>query len=146
MSALSLGEVISQFPREVLDRYDFTRARYTGALEPITGIRCREHGEFQQYAGQLRKNGAGCPKCGVASSAGNRRLNPSDVVAKCKVKHNGYYTYERAAYVNGRTKFMVTCPVHGDFEITPMNHLYQGRGCPACGAIKRGYKTGGKAS
>lgn len=31
----------------------------------------------------------------------------------------------------------MTCSEHGDFEVTPNNHL-KGRGCPDCGAEKRG--------
>ena len=30
-----------------------------------------------------------------------------------------------------RAKLLVTCPIHGDFSITPDNHL-RGRGCPMC--------------
>lgn len=57
--------VIDKFPQEVKDRYDFTNAVYTGALNRITGCVCHKHGVFSQYAAQLRK-GSGCPACGAA--------------------------------------------------------------------------------
>lgn len=137
---LTLGEVLAKFPPHIRERYDFTDARYTGALERITGIRCREHGEFSQYPAQLRKDGAGCPSCGGEVRASKRRLTLDAVIAQARERHNGYYTYERAVYVNNTTKFMVTCPVHGDFSVSPNNHISGGKGCPVCGAAKRGHR------
>lgn len=56
--------VLAKFPAEVHERYDFSNAVYTGALNRIEGIICPTHGVFSQYSAQLRKNGAGCPTCG----------------------------------------------------------------------------------
>lgn len=44
-------------------------------------------------------------------------------------KHNGLYTYEKAAYINTGTKLTITHPEHGDHLITPNKHL-QGQGHP----------------
>jgi group I intron endonuclease len=63
-----ISEVTALFPPEVLSRYDFSNAVYTGALTRITGIKCPEHGGFSQYAAQLRK-GRGCPLCGAQQRA-----------------------------------------------------------------------------
>lgn len=137
---LTLGEVLAKFPPAVLERYDFTCAAYHGALSRITGIVCREHGEFSQYPAQLRRGGSGCPSCGGEVRASKRRATPEDVFAAARAKHNGFYTYDRAVYVNNATKMTVTCPVHGDFEATPNSHVSAGKGCPTCGAAKRGYR------
>lgn len=137
---LTLGDVIAKFPPQVRERYDFAAARYTGALQRISGIRCREHGEFSQYPAQLRKDGAGCPSCGGEVRASKRRSSPDDVIAAARTRHNGFYTYERTVYVNNTTKFTVTCPTHGDFSVVPNNHVSGGRGCPACGSLKRGHR------
>jgi len=32
--------------------------------------------------------------------------------------HNGIYTYNNAVYINGKTKILITCPIHGDFSQT----------------------------
>lgn len=55
--------VLAKFPVEVQERYDFSNAVYTRALNRIEGIICPTHGVFSQYSAQLRKNGAGCPTC-----------------------------------------------------------------------------------
>jgi hypothetical protein len=136
----SLVDVLAKFPAEVLARYDFSSAQYHGALERMTGIVCREHGAFTQYPAQLRKNGAGCPACGEVVRRAKRRSAPADVIAAAVARHNGFYTYERAVYVNNVTKFTVTCPIHGDFRVAPNNHTSGGKGCPSCGALKRGHR------
>lgn len=43
----------------------------------------------------------------------------------------GRYDYSQVNYVNSRTKITIICPTHGEFSISPENHL-RGRGCPAC--------------
>lgn len=133
-------EVIGKFHPDMLAQYDFSQAVYHGALERMTGIRCEKHGEFSQYPAQLRKNGAGCPSCGGEVRASKKRLPIEEVIRQASERHNGFYTYDRVIYVNNATKFIVTCPVHGDFSITPNNHITGGKGCPHCGALKRGHR------
>jgi group I intron endonuclease len=60
--------VIDKFPQEVQEKYDFSKAVYTGALIRITGVVCPEHGEFSNYAARFRK-GFGCPQCGAVVRA-----------------------------------------------------------------------------
>lgn len=68
-----LSDVIAKFPEEVRTKYDFTNAVYTGALNRITGCICPIHGEFSQYAAQLRK-GAGCAQCGALIRNEKKRI------------------------------------------------------------------------
>jgi len=136
---LSLSDVLAKFPAEVLGRYDFSNAVYRDALKPITGIICRDHGEFKQYSAQLRKNASGCPACGDAVRRAKQRSPQDDIIRRLREIHGSYYSYDKAVYKNLITKFTVGCPVHGDFETTPANHL-KGRGCPTCGAAARGHR------
>lgn len=52
--------------------------------------------------------------------------------AQCNALHNNKYTYDNAIFINMRTKFIVTCPEHGDFEITPDKHTSRKQGCQVC--------------
>lgn len=133
----TLAEVIAKFPEEVRHRYDFSAATYHGALVPIEGIVCAQHGAFKQYAAQLRKGGAGCPSCGNAVRAGKRRNDTDLVVERARAAHGERYDYSKVAYRSQLHKVVVGCPDHGDFEILPINH-WRGQGCPVCGAAKRG--------
>lgn len=65
------GIVLSKFPLEIQERYDFSKAVYTGALTRIEGCVCPEHGAFSQYAAQFRK-GRGCPQCGQVQRSQTR--------------------------------------------------------------------------
>ena len=42
------------------------------------------------------------------------------------------YDYSKSVYINARTKIIVICPKHGEFLITPDNHLNKHIGCPLC--------------
>lgn len=142
----NLSDVIAKFHPDILTRYDFSGAAYHGALERMTGILCPQHGEFTQYPSQLRKNGAGCQSCGDLVRRAKRRTPAAEVIARARERHAGFYTYERAVYANNSTKFTVTCPLHGDFSITPNGHVSGGKGCPVCGATKRGHRSDVTAS
>lgn len=54
----------------------------------------------------------------------------------CNYIHGGRYCYDKTKYVRRDKKVIITCPVHGDFEQTPGNHLY-GYGCPACAGVNK---------
>lgn len=141
----TLDQVLNELPKEVLDRFNFSNASYKGALKPITGIICPKHGEFQQYAAQLRKNGATCPDCGAEQRVQSRRLNPEVFVQRAKQIHGTKYDYTKTVYVNMTTKVLVTCLKHGDFSISPIKHVHEAQGCPDCGALSRGHHTSSDA-
>jgi group I intron endonuclease len=69
---LDFSEILPKFPKEVLEKYDFTNAIYTGALVRVTGIICPEHGEFSNYVARFKK-GFGCPQCGALIRAEKKR-------------------------------------------------------------------------
>ena len=68
-----------------------------------------------------------------------KRKTIEEFIAQASVIHNNYYSYGKSIYVDNKTKVIITCPIHGDFEQTPMAHL-RGQGCPKCGTIK-GHKN-----
>ena len=66
-------------------------------------------------------------------------------IEKASAKHDNYYTYDSAIYVNNHTKLEISCPKHGKFMQTPGNHL-SGSGCKACGYAKVSKKLSKEAS
>lgn len=52
---------------------------------------------------------------------------------------NSKLIFDKSEYVNSHTKMIVTCPIHGDFEIRSSD-LLTGTGCPKCGGTKK-YNT-----
>ncbi len=53
-------------------------------------------------------------------------------IARANVVHNNKYDYSKTVYVGSQKKLTVTCPIHGDFSITPNNHLSSKQGCQKC--------------
>lgn len=140
----SLASVLAQFPKAVRDRYDFTNVEYHGATVRMTGIVCREHGEFAQYSAQLRKDGAGCPACGDVSRRTNQRMTTEGFIARAIDLHGSCYDYSKVVVNGSDNKVIIICPEHREFLISPNNHLRKGagegrgRGCPECGMKMRG--------
>ena len=108
-------------------KYDYTLTNYTGSKNKVTII-CPIHGEFEQIAAEHLR-GKGCPYCG-----GTKKSNIQDFIKKANKVHGNKYDYSKAVYVNNSTKLIITCPIHGDFEQTPNNHL-NGQECPLCANI-----------
>lgn len=55
----------------------------------------------------------------------------SDFVREAKMVHGDKYVYDKAVFTGVKDKVIITCPVHGDFEQTPLRHL-AGGGCSRC--------------
>ena len=106
------------------NKYDYSKVNYVGNKIEVTII-CPEHGEFEQTPkGHLR--GQGCPKCngGVVQTT-------EEFIKKAKEIHGDKYDYSKVNYINMRTKVVIICPEHGEFEQRPRRHLI-GDGCPKC--------------
>lgn len=51
--------------------------------------------------------------------------------------HGNKYDYNKSNYEKANIKLTITCPIHGDFEQSPMAHIGQKQGCPICGKINK---------
>lgn len=105
------------------DKYDYSKVEYVNSRTPVCII-CPEHGEFWQIA-RNHMCGLGCPKCG------QRYSDTEFFIKKAREVHGDKYDYSKVNYVNNRTKVIIGCKIHGDFEKTPNSHLC-GEGCPEC--------------
>lgn len=53
-------------------------------------------------------------------------------ISSAKEIHGNKYSYSKTVYVKASDKLLVTCNKHGDFLVTPGNHLYNKQGCKKC--------------
>jgi len=111
------------------NKYDYSKTSYTDTKTPVTVI-CPTHGEFKQLP-VVHLQGSGCPNCANEIVGSLRRLNKQDFINRATTLHLGKYSYDKVEYKNMETKIIITCPIHGDFEQTPGNHL-KGYGCHSC--------------
>jgi len=112
------------------NKYDYSLSNYINSQTKIKII-CKEHNVFEQkpYA---HLNGQGCPKCS--------KYNKNDLtkfIEKSKKIHNDKYDYSLVEYKNSHEKIKIICPIHGEFEQKPCNHINSKQGCPFCGGTKQ---------
>lgn len=124
------SEVLSIFKTIHNDKYDYSKVNYVNQNTPIKII-CPTHGEFEQKP-ILHKNGYGCPKCGIETNSEQRRLGNATFIERAKEIHGDKYDYTKVEYLRKKNNVILICPIHGEFEQTPDNHL-RGMGCPKCG-------------
>lgn len=110
-------------------KYDYSKVEYTNAHTKICII-CPIHGEFW-ITPNSHLNGRGCPECGR-----NKKLTTDKFIERAKKIHGSKYDYSKTEYINSHTKVCVICPIHGEFLVSPANHLRE-RGCPKCKSRKR---------
>lgn len=64
-----------------------------------------------------------------------KKLTHSEFVSRARNVHGGKYDY-KDLYYTMHAKLHITCPVHGDFEQEPGEHL-KGYGCAQCAVVGR---------
>jgi hypothetical protein len=105
------------------NKYDYSEINYINSHTEIK-ILCKKHGYFNQMPLNHLK-GNQCYKCS------NIVKTTEDFIEKANIIHNQLYDYEKTTYVSTRSKVIITCKTHGDFEQTPNDHL-NGCGCNKC--------------
>lgn len=115
-----------------LNKYDYSKVEYIDSNNKVIII-CKKHGEFEQLPPNHMKYG--CHKCGRESNKRNLVLNnkcKKEFISKANNIHKNIYDYSSTHYENAVSKVFVKCKIHGEFSISPNNHL-RGRGCAECG-------------
>lgn len=111
------------------NRYDYSKVIYKDSHTKVCII-CPEHKEFWQTPNN-HLDGKNCPLCANRQISINQTKTTQEFIKEAAIKHRNKYSYLKTNYVNARTKVTITCPMHGDFEQTPDQHL-RGCGCPKC--------------
>lgn len=109
------------------NKYDYSKTNYKGSKEKILII-CPIHGIFWQIASDHLRSG--CPKCCIDAF----KLGSIEFIRKANKLHGNQYDYSKVDYINNKTKVIVICKTHGEFEQRPDKHLV-GDGCPLCPSI-----------
>ena len=63
-------------------------------------------------------------------------LTNKEFIEKSKKIHGEKYDYSKVNYINGKTKVIIICPIHGEFEQLPGVHM-SGHHCPKCASMRR---------
>lgn len=60
-----------------------------------------------------------------------RVVTTESFIAEAKTIYGDRYDYSKVVYINRDHRVVVTCPVHGEFQVYAREHL-DGKGCPKC--------------
>ena len=63
-----------------------------------------------------------------------KKRTTEEFIELARQVHGDKYDYSKTVYVNKRSKVIITCPIHGDFEQNAHDHI-NGRGSPKCGKL-----------
>lgn len=119
------------------NKYNYSKVNYINSFTKIC-IVCPEHGDFWQQPNH-HVEGHGCPKCMSQRLRKIKQDALDTFIQKSKNIHGDIYNYSKVNYVNQRTKVIIICPEHGEFEQTPQTHI-KGCGCPKCTSTRNGIK------
>jgi hypothetical protein len=106
------------------NKYYYGNVKYTNIHSPIEII-CKVHGTFSQSPNSHIK-GHGCIQC-----AGVKLKSTKQFISESKLIHGDTYDYQKTNYCGGKTKVVIICEKHGEFEQLPNAHL-KGHGCEKC--------------
>ena len=85
-----------------------------------------KYGSYKTTAHRIRNNIY--PTIATAINKTEIFVNQSNEI------HNNRYSYFNTEVINMSKKVLVTCPIHGDFRVTPSHHLNNFTGCKRCSA------------
>jgi len=123
---MEFDKYVSQSKEIHGDKYEYISLYRDDANQRAMIIKCKEHGDFYKRTGNHIGKKQGCPKCSKP-----HKLTKEDFVEKANKVHKNKYDYTKSNYITYDTKIIITCKEHGDFEMTPSNHL-KGQSCSKC--------------
>lgn len=133
-------EIFLKKAREIHgNKYDYSKVNYVDSKTKVCII-CPEHGEFWQTPNK-HLQGQGCPECGKLVK--KKCLTTEDFVKCARQIYGDRYDYSKVEYKKSIEKVCIICPEHGEFWITPHNHL-EGKKCVRCATFERSNKKRNK--
>jgi len=105
-------------------KYDYSKVNYISTHKKVIII-CRKHGHFEQ-APSSHLNGSGCSKCNSKP-----KTTYDYFIKKATEKHGAKYDYSKVRFYSTNKDVTIICPIHGEFQQKPRNHIRSG--CPTCG-------------
>lgn len=132
LSSISFENNLAYRNRSISQEWDY-RENYPltpkmflpNSVEKVHWV-CKKCGYKWKAQIKSRCSGCGCPRCAKCC-----QYTTIEWIEKAKEIHGNKYDYSKAIYINSKTKLTIICPIHGEFEQAPSEHL-GGKGCKYC--------------
>ena len=59
-------------------------------------------------------------------------ITTKEIIIRAIKVHGDKYYYDKTIYNGMKNPIIITCPIHGDFEQLPQNHINHKCECPQC--------------
>lgn len=126
------------------EKFDYSKFKYVNAKTRGIII-CSIHGEFEQSPDKHLNSKHACPYCWSKLRGKNRVYtykkppkSKDEFLEQTQRKYGNRYKYDLSSYTGITGNLIrIICPVHGEFEMIPKNHLINLLGCPKCGYENR---------
>ena len=122
-------DIIKRF-KNIHNNLDYSEFKYINSKTKGKVFCTKEgHGYFYITPNNHLQGRRGCPVCVTKTT--------KEFVKESIDKHGLEFEYEKTIYKHSKTKLIITClkEGHGDFEVTPHQHLIQGTKCPKCNTL-----------
>lgn len=124
--SMTTNEFINKTKIKHGDKFDYSKTEYISNNSKITII-CPIHGEFNMEPRNHLRSNSGCDKCKT-----NIRLSNKSFILKAREIHGNKYDYSKIVYQHKKSKLIIICPEHGEFEQVARNHIMDKCGCQLC--------------
>jgi hypothetical protein len=114
---------------------DFSKSEINRNRSIKTIVTCKQHGDFQINLFELLGRKHGCRKCAnIKNVSYNNKIEKfkNIFIDRAKTHHNNKYDYSLVEYIKSDIPVTIICPLHGEFQQPPVDHL-QNKGCKKCG-------------
>jgi hypothetical protein len=136
-SKIDNNKIIQMFLEVHKNLYDYSLVDYKTMHHKVIII-CYKHGNFEQTPNQHYLKKCGCPKCSFERNALKQKDNTKNFIEKAIKIHGNLYNYSLVNYgKNAHEDITILCNIHGQFKVTPNEHLHAKYGCQECALIKR---------
>ncbi len=115
------------------NEYNYSLVNYINNTINVTII-CNIHGKFEQKPAE-HLSGCGCPKC-VGKNKTTQDFIKDAINIHKNENNKQLYDYSNVNYINAKQKIKIICKEHGEFIMSPNNHL-NSQGCPKCSISKQ---------
>lgn len=135
-------EFIEKAKKIFEDQYDYSEVDYINSYSKVK-IGCKIHGFFEIIPkNHLSKQG--CRLCRYINQKNKRTMSLTEFINRSTNLFGNRYDYTKVIYINSQSKVIIICKDHGEYLITPSQHLCN-VGCKLCGiktvSLKKTYTT-----
>ena len=125
MKRQTLEEFINKSKAIFGDSLDYSKVCYKNS-RTIVVLTCKKHGDFLIQPNFHISYKRGCPVCS------GFKHNRVSFVSKAISIHGNKYDYSKVDFCRVKSKVVIVCPIHGEFNQTPDKHINAKNGCPNC--------------